>query len=77
MKSINNFELQGHLPASGLLQKYDLLQFLDVVAAVREGNLLRLNQALSKHESFFISCGVYLILEKLKVITYRNLFKKV
>nr|SVE93014.1 EOG090X06A5 [Moina brachiata] len=67
----------GHLPAPGLLQKYDLLQFLDVVTAVREGNLLRLNQALSTHESFFISCGVYLILEKLKVITYRNLFKKV
>lgn len=42
-----------------------------------EGNLLLLNDALSKHETFFIRCGIFLILEKLKIITYRNLFKKV
>lgn len=42
-----------------------------------EGNLLLLNEALSKHETFFIRCGIFLILEKLKIITYRNLFKKV
>nr|KAG5697686.1 hypothetical protein BaRGS_000571 [Batillaria attramentaria] len=41
------------------------------------GNLLQLNEALQKHEAFFIRCGIFLILEKLKVITYRNLFKKV
>ncbi|KAF1453849.1 PCI domain-containing protein 2, partial [Spheniscus mendiculus] len=42
-----------------------------------EGNLLLLNDALTKHETFFIRCGIFLILEKLKIITYRNLFKKV
>lgn len=41
------------------------------------GNLLSLNNALEKNEAFFIKCGIYLILEKLKIITYRNLFKKV
>ncbi|KAG9349645.1 hypothetical protein JZ751_028093 [Albula glossodonta] len=41
------------------------------------GNLLLLNEALAKHETFFIRCGIFLILEKLKIITYRNLFKKV
>nr|SVE93619.1 EOG090X06A5 [Scapholeberis mucronata] len=69
--------LLGHLPSSRLLQKYDLMQFSEVVQAVKEGNLLRLNQALLQHDAFFIRCGVYLILEKLKVTTYRNLFKKV
>lgn len=68
---------QGHLPTPSLLRKYDLLQFSEVVLAVREGNLLRLNKALLQHDAFFIRCGVYLILEKLKVTTYRNLFKKV
>lgn len=48
-----------------------------MVQAVREGNLLRLNNALEEHNAFFIRCGVYLILEKLKVTVYRNLFKKV
>ena len=42
-----------------------------------EGNLLLLNEALAKHEAFFIRCGIFLILEKLKIITCRNLFKKV
>lgn len=44
---------------------------------ISDGNLLLLNEALSKHETFFIRCGIFLILEKLKIITYRNLFKKV
>jgi len=69
--------LLGHLPTPSLLHKYDLLQFAEVVLAVREGNLLRLNRALEQHEAFFIGCGVYLILEKLRVTVYRNLFKKV
>lgn len=69
--------LLGHMPTMQLLRKYDLMQFCDVTKGVREGNLLLLNEALSKHETFFIRCGIFLILEKLKIITYRNLFKKV
>ncbi|XP_069745626.1 PCI domain-containing protein 2 isoform X2 [Narcine bancroftii] len=69
--------LLGHMPTYQLLRKYDLLQFSDVTKAVGEGNLLLLNEALVKHEAFFIRCGIFLILEKLKIITYRNLFKKV
>lgn len=49
----------------------------DSFLCLSEGNLLLLNEALSKHETFFIRCGIFLILEKLKIITYRNLFKKV
>ncbi|KAK0149613.1 PCI domain-containing protein 2 [Merluccius polli] len=69
--------LLGHMPTLQLLRKYDLMQFADVTKAVREGNLLLLNEALAKHETFFIRCGIFLILEKLKIITYRNLFKTV
>ncbi|KAJ3583746.1 hypothetical protein NHX12_015619, partial [Muraenolepis orangiensis] len=68
---------EGHMPTLQLLRKYDLMQFADVTKAVREGNLLLLNEALVKHETFFIRCGIFLILEKLKIITYRNLFKTV
>ncbi|NWR77301.1 PCID2 protein, partial [Centropus unirufus] len=69
--------LLGHMPTIQLLKKYDLMQFAEVTKAVSEGNLLLLNDALTKHETFFIRCGIFLILEKLKIITYRNLFKKV
>nr|XP_048711794.1 PCI domain-containing protein 2 isoform X8 [Caretta caretta] len=68
---------KGHMPTIQLLKKYELMQFAEVTKAVSEGNLLLLNDALTKHETFFIRCGIFLILEKLKIITYRNLFKKV
>ena len=67
-------------------------QFTGVMSAVKEGHLANLNAALEQHEqvdgwhlSFqwanfdqvFIKWGIFLILEKLKMITYRNLFKRV
>ena len=51
-----------HLPTPQLLRKYDLLQFSEVVQAVKEGNLRRLNDALVQHDAFFIRYGVYFIL---------------
>jgi len=67
----------GQMPTAGLLKKYQLTQFSKVVESVREGNLQRLDEALETHEQFFIECGIFLMLEKLKIITYRTLFKKV
>jgi putative ubiquitin-RnfH superfamily antitoxin RatB of RatAB toxin-antitoxin module len=65
------------MPSKAVLEKYDLTQFIEVVQAVKQGNILQLNRALQLHEVFFIKCGIYLLLEKLKLITFRNLFKKV
>uniref|UniRef100_A0A915J3T7 PCI domain-containing protein 2 homolog n=1 Tax=Romanomermis culicivorax TaxID=13658 RepID=A0A915J3T7_ROMCU len=67
----------GHMPASDLLIKHNLTEFIDVAAAVKQGNLMKLEEALTKYEPFFIQCGIFLMLEKLKIITYRTLFKKV
>merc|ERR1711872_1029539 len=69
--------LLGQMPKESLLRKYDLGQFCGVMAAVKEGHLHNLNMVLEEHEKIFIKWGIFLILEKLKIITYRNLFKKV
>jgi len=69
--------LLGQMPKQSLLKKYDLSAFADVARGVKSGDLQLLDQALLKNETFFIKCGIYLILEKLKTITMRNLFKKV
>lgn len=69
--------LLGHLPHQDLLEKHDLTQFSDVVKAVRSGSIKILNESLYANEAFFIQTGVYLILEKLRAITYRTLFKRV
>ncbi|VDD91931.1 unnamed protein product [Enterobius vermicularis] len=67
----------GHMPSSDLLKKYQLEQFSVVVESVKDGNLKRLDEALQENEHFFVECGIFLMLEKLKIITFRNLFKKV
>ena len=69
--------LLGQMPKQSLLKKYDLQQFTGVMEAVKEGNLYNLNKALEDNERTFIKWGIFLILEKLRIITYRNLFKKV
>ncbi|CAI4228604.1 unnamed protein product [Auanema sp. JU1783] len=67
----------GHMPSPFLLHKYQLDDFHDVVEAVKDGNLGKLDRALADHEDFFIQCGIFLMLEKLRGITFRTLFKKI
>ncbi|XP_043261708.1 PCI domain-containing protein 2 isoform X1 [Colletes gigas] len=69
--------LLGYMPKHSLLEKYNLMEFWELMEAVKRGDLRNLEKVMEKHESFFIGAGIYLIVEKLKIIAYRNLFKKV
>lgn len=69
--------LLGHMPRRAVLQKYDVLQFWELAEALRTGNVRGFDEVIGRHEAFFIECGIYLIVEKLKIIGYRNLFKRV
>nr|CAD7431604.1 unnamed protein product [Timema monikensis] len=69
--------MRGYMPSKRVLEKYDLMQFWEVVEAVKQGNLQAFNATMEKHETFFVSYGLFLILERLKVNTYRSLFKTV
>lgn len=68
--------LRGYMPNQSLLLKYDLKPFAEIVNAVKQGNIRKFNDDMNKYEEFFIENGVYLFLEKLKMTTYRNLFKR-
>ncbi|KAK9142415.1 hypothetical protein Syun_011815 [Stephania yunnanensis] len=67
----------GILPQSWLLDKYDLVEYNDVVQALRRGDLRLLRHALQKHEDRFLRAGVYLVLEKLELQVYQRLVKKI
>lgn len=69
--------LLGYMPCRAVLQQYDVLQFWELAAALRTGNVREFDEVIGRHEAFFIECGIYLIVEKLKTIGYRNLFKRV
>ena len=69
--------LVGKMPSLELLTKHNFTQFIDLTKAVQSGNLKMFNETLTRYQDFFIQKGIYLILEKTKTLTYRNLFKKV
>lgn len=69
--------LLGYMPRRAMLHKYDVLQFWELASALRTGNVREFDEVIARHEAFFIECGIYLIVEKLKIIGYRNLFKRV
>jgi len=65
------------MPTEEALQKYNLMEFLPVANALKVGRIREFNEALKQNEATFIKTGNYLILEKLRMILFRNLFKKV
>ncbi|KAJ4951511.1 hypothetical protein NE237_028343 [Protea cynaroides] len=67
----------GILPQSWLLDKYNLVEYNDVVRALRRGDLRLLRHALQEHEDRFLRSGVYLVLEKLELQVYQRLVKKI
>ena len=68
--------LLGHLPTEALIAHYELIEFQYVSQAILSGNITMFNEALMTYQDAFIKKGIYLIMEKLRIITYRNLFKK-
>ncbi|XP_030373291.1 PCI domain-containing protein 2 homolog [Scaptodrosophila lebanonensis] len=69
--------LLGYLPRKSLLERYDLLLFHDLALALKAGNVNKFDEIVHHHEIVLIRSGIYLLVEKLKFIVYRNLFKKV
>lgn len=69
--------LLGYMPQKNILERYDILQFYDLTEALKEGNPRKFDEIIRRHEVFFIRFGVYLLVERLKYIVYRNLFKRV
>eukprot|EP00963_Diacronema_lutheri_P009623 scaffold868_cov351-Pavlova_lutheri.AAC.14 len=68
---------RGHVPSTDLLRKYQLYEYTDLVGAFKCGSIQAFNQTLLQHQKKFIASGTYLLLEKMKLVVYRTLFKKV
>jgi nuclear mRNA export protein PCID2/THP1 len=64
-------------PTKALLQKYQLTEYIDLVESCQAGDMTKFEECLNKHMDYFIYGGVYLVVEKLRHLTIRNLMKKV
>lgn len=69
--------LLGHMPRKQTMEKFNVPQFYELACALKQGNIRAFDATMQKYESFFINTGIYIIVEKLKIIAYRCLFKKV
>lgn len=64
-------------PTKALLQKYQLTEYIDLVEACQAGDMAKFEESLNRHMDYFIYGGVYLLAEKLRHLTLRNLMKRV
>ena len=69
--------LRGRLPSVKLLEKYNLVEYIPLVIAIRRGDLRTFHKTLEENQDEFIRRGTYLLLEKCKTVCYRNLFKRI
>ena len=66
----------GEYPSAKLLRKYELHQYVGVLSALARGDVRRFDDHVKMNQSFFLSRGIYLLVEKLKT-TYLTVFMKV
>ena len=67
----------GKFASAKLLLKYDLPYFVPLCRAVHRGDLRAFEAELATNQQLFIQHGSYLLIERAKIITYRNFFKAV
>jgi hypothetical protein len=67
----------GVLPTQALLQEHDLGLFIDIVRAIRDGNVQLFTSKMEEYTAEFIKMGTYLLMMKLKFMVLRTLTKGV
>ena len=66
----------GRMPTAALGQQYDIPALVELGNATIEGNLRRFNEIFDANRPTFIRLGIYLVVEQVRSIVYRNLFKR-
>ncbi|PXF43720.1 PCI domain-containing protein 2 [Gracilariopsis chorda] len=69
--------LTGTLPSERMLHTLNMVWFMDIVKAIRSGNMGLFNKAVEEHEEFFIRKALYLAVEKMRPLVFRSLCKRV
>ena len=64
-------------PTKTLLSKYQLNEYIAISEACQQGDMQKFEENLKLHMDYFVHGGVYMVVEKLRTLTFRNLVKKV
>ncbi|XKL60369.1 hypothetical protein PGB90_001385 [Kerria lacca] len=69
--------LLGYMPTKEILEKYELLPMWHIANAVKQGNVNELVKMMNEYQCLLYKFRIYTIVEKLRIVTYRNMFKKI
>lgn len=64
------------MPTKEILEKYELLPMWHIANAVKQGNVNELVKMMNEYQCLLYKFRIYTIVEKLRIVTYRNMFKK-
>lgn len=67
---------KGKFPTQALLVKYKLQDLGDILNSIKQGNIEMFNISLEANQDKFINQGIFVMIESLKLLAYRNLFKR-
>lgn len=67
----------GVMPTQKVADLYNLHTLVDLGDAVKKGDLHSFNSIVDTNRASFIRQGIYLVVEQLKAVVYRNLFKRI
>lgn len=67
----------GVMPTALVGTKYGFQQYVDLGEAVKRGDLHNFNRIMAENQVVFVHLGVYLVLENVRIIVYRNLFRRI
>lgn len=69
--------LFGKYASNQLLEKYELNEYKEILACVRVGNISKVEEILYEYQEIYIKYGIFIVMDLLRIVTYKNLFKKV
>lgn len=67
----------GIMPSSKVATDYGFHEFVQLGEAVKKGDVISFQRIMDENQTTFIQHGVYLVLEYVRMIAYRNLFRRV
>lgn len=67
----------GVMPGPAVGSTYGLTEFVELGNATIRGDIGTFDRILHAHQANFVRLGVYLVLEQVKMIAYRNLFLRI
>ena len=69
--------INGRFPSRELLERYGLVEYIDVTVAAMKGDMQALEQCISQNMDLYIQSGVFTVIERLRMVTLKNFVKRV